>query len=108
MYLDVTAQGCILPQAETPTAVLELAKFIHRRLIRTAPAVLLTLLNTSGWPLQAKQALLGQMRPICIHKAMDPVPLLLDSASWEPSITINTRVPLTRFHGLSKGWSTPP
>ena len=69
--------------------------------------MLFTLRNTSGQPLQAKQALLGQMRPICVHRAMDPVPLLLDSGSWKPSSTNNTRVPLMRFHGVPKRSSTP-
>ena len=70
----------------------------------TAPASLFTLCNTSGWPLQTKQVLLGQTWPICIHGAMDPVPLLLDSGSWEPSSTNNTTVHVTRFLGLSKHW----
>ena len=70
-----TAQGCLLPQAETPTADPELTEFIHRRLLRTALASL-TLRNTSGQHLQAKQALVDQPRPICVHRAMDPVPLV--------------------------------
>ena len=60
--LTSTAQGCLLPQAETPIADPELVEFIHRRLLRIAPASL-TLLNTSGWRLQAKQALVDQTRP---------------------------------------------
>ena len=73
-----TAQGCLLPQAETPTADPELAEFIHRRLLKTAPVSLFTLHNTNGQPLQAKHALVDQTQPICIHRAMDPVPLLLN------------------------------
>ena len=52
-HLMSTAQGCLLPQAETPTADLQLAEFTHRRLLRAAPASLFTLRNTSGrllWP----------------------------------------------------------
>ena len=51
--LTSTAQCYLLPQAETPTVDPELAEFTYRRLLRTAPASLFTLLNTSGWPLQA-------------------------------------------------------
>ena len=59
--LTSTAQGCLLPQAEIPTA--ELTEFIHRRLLRTAPVLLFTLRNTSRLPLQAKQGLVDQHGP---------------------------------------------
>ena len=64
--LALTAQGCILPLAEMPTAVLEPAEFIHRRLLRIAPAALFTLCNTRG---RSLQVLLGQTQPICVHRA---------------------------------------
>ena len=88
--LTSTAQHCLMPQEETPTADPKLAEFIHRRLLRTAPASLFTLLNTSGWPLQAKQALVDQTRLICIHRAMDLVPLLLDSSRPPPPLHLTS------------------
>ena len=69
--LTSLAQGCLLPQAETPTVDPEQVEFIHRRLLKTAPASLYSLRNTNGWPLQAKQMLVD------IHGAIDPVPLVV-------------------------------
>ena len=72
----VTMQGQLhqlisTTQAETPTTDLELAEFNYRRLL--SPSASLTLRNTSGWPLQV---LVEQTRLMCIHSAMNGVPLV--------------------------------
>ena len=74
--LTSPAQRCLLPQAGTPTADLELEELTHRRLLRTVLTSLFTLRNTSRGPLQAKQALVDRNSRSVSTGLVDPVPLV--------------------------------
>ena len=93
-----------MPLAETSSADPELVEFIHRMLLRTASASLFPLRNTSRWPIEAKQVLVGQTWPTCVHRAIALSHWLFDSGSWEPSSTNTSRVSHMRSHSLPRQW----